>query len=449
MDKVFFSEFDQGLGAVYSLAASHRLDDKNGASSLDQDIGEEIPAGAFKIKSWGKQNDLPTRREEALAASNIVATLIGTKRDITLGAGVYVYEEYFENGEKKKREIQPGREVLDFLERLEENGYFEEAAGEFFKHGNGFVLGTPTKGGGIYDFEVLSCKNVRAVIGKKGRKIAQFATGPDWAGVTKGIDLGKAEFSQVKRLPAWMPTTSDPKPPKGSTFIYHIADKLLRPDGYYYFPAYWGGKTWIELANAIPVFHRANLLNSYSIKYHIEIPEGYLQAAPGAEDRVHSKEEIEALEREAREAFIDDMNKFLAGIHNAGRAFYSSYEINKLAGKDFPGVKITPLKVDLQDKALLDLFEKSNQANISAQAIHPTLAAIETQGKLSSGSEMRNALEAYIKLKAPHARREILKPLKWAARVNGWGDIHFGFKDIKLEKLDDDKAGVAEVINNE
>jgi hypothetical protein len=157
-------------------------------------------------------------------------------------------------------------------------------------------------------------------------------------------------------------------------------------------------------------------------------------------------------ESEAKQQFIDQANKLLAGSQNAGRALYTENIFNQIS-KEYDGIKIEPIKFDMKDSALLELFEKTNQANISSQGIHPTLANVETAGKLSSGSEMRNAFNFYVNTKTPRPRRLILKMMDAICRFNGWDvkypDLKFTFEDFTLTKLDDNKSGVQSEIKGQ
>lgn len=440
--------FDQ-VGSSALVSFIRGSGDDNG---LNPDIGLERTIQDVKIKDWGQRNNLPNQREQLLCANNIVPTLLSTKRDIIVGSGVYLYTEKVIDGKRVKEEVEPTEEQKAFLDRLKEGGhysgdYFEMAASDYVMHANFFPEFIPSKGGKIYTINCLPAKNVRAVVGKKNGAIQKFAIKDNWD-LDQRTEIKDVD-EKITVLPAF---DEDSFMKKAYKAIFHGGERLLRPDGYYFAPSWWAGKTWIELANAIPDFHKANLLNSYSIKYHIEIPNDYFDNTPGALIGFNTTEQDMTDDEKKLAAFdnlIQQINDFLQGYHNAGKAFFSGYDIDVATGKKFPGIVITPLKAELQDEALLKLFEKSNEANISAQAIHPTLAAINTQGKLSSGSEIRNAFLMYVAIKAPTPRKAILRPLEIAAKINGWDGIKFGIRDMELHKLSDEKSGIAEAKSNE
>jgi hypothetical protein len=414
------------------------------AISEREDIGKAAKAStggnAYEIFTWGSKNDLPTFRETMIMDNNIIGEMINTKRSIILGQGLMVYKEIYKDGTKIIEPVEMPAEIADWMEEAEIfDKYLEPAANELFLHANIFASLLP-QNGKIAKMMVYKCRYTRAHIRQVNKPIPSYIIG-NWDKRQKPTDhIIQAKITAI--------------PNDRAEFIIHTGDKLFH-DGYYCHPSYWGGQEWIDLSNQIPKFHKANIANGYSPRFHVQIPRAafldqnaYL-AARADNNKVAVQKCIDD-EQSKKQSFINSMNQLLAGKENSGRAIYSYFELNE-EGKKMDGVTIEPIKFDMQDEALLKLFEKSNQANISAQGIHPTLANIESQGKLSSGSEMRNAFEFYVKIKSRLPREIILKPLRHVWKVNGWReryrDLHLGFEDIVLTSLDDNKSGSEKVAN--
>jgi hypothetical protein len=393
------------------------------------------------IMEWGSDNDLPAMRERLVADNNIVPSLLATRRDITLGNGLMVYRERYEEGSDGKRirivdEEPMPEEMRTFFERVDIDRYLRTAAKNLMMHGMVFTEFRRNRGRQVIDMQCLECRHVRAEEMDENGKINHYYWSGKWG---HQRDRERSLLKPAKRIPVWNGDNNQGK------FMLVTGDDLLTIDEYYYTPYWWGSEEWIRLANCIPAFHQANLDHGYSIRYHIEIPKDYFRGATGPAQTDELRKAAEEAENTARQDFLDRLNKFLAGVEKAGRTVVTEYEINKALGKEFPGIKITPLEIDLQDEALLQLFEKSNQANISAQGIHPTLANIETQGKLSSGSEIRNAFLMYVAIKTPLPRKILLEPLRFLQREMGWdSELHFGFRDMELTRLDDEPRGIRE-----
>jgi phage I-like protein len=198
----------------------------------------------------------------------------------------------------------------------------------------------------------------------------------------------------------------------------------------------------IQVANTIPEFHLANLNNGYAIRFWIEVPKDYFADASSRAQTPEGREQAVKNENAAKKEFRDKMNEFLAGAENAGRAVFSEYEVNRQLGKDYPGVKIHTLDYDLKGDEMLKLYMAALQTLTASQGIHPTLANVDTQGKLSSGSEMRNAHMVYLKTKTPETRAILLEAIDLLQQEMGWDEtIKFEFKDVEITKLDDEKAG--------
>lgn len=425
----------------------HRGREKN---SVDNDAGKEIKVthdgskeGA-KVLTWGKDNKLPQRREALIKSNNIVASLIKTRRDITLGNGLTMFTVAWEeeDGKLKRKlyEVPIPDKIQEWLENSHIKNYLRVACKNLFFHANTFTEMIPSKDGSeITSIECKEARHVRAEVQDNDGIIQNYFHSMNWnpkAGSNK-------RAQDLVRIPGYHPLYHNKLPRQ--KFMYHTGDELLTDD-YYFEPDWWGGREWIMAANAVPKFHNANFRNGYTIRWHIQYPNDYFDDVNITLNTEKDREKALQKKKEKRKEFMRIVNELLAGIENAGRALFTSYDLDKALNKEFSGIKITPLKGDLQDEALLKLYEKSNQAVISGQGIHPTLANIETQGKLSSGSEIRNAFLMYLAIKTPAPRDILLEPLNIVKNVNGWDkDLIFGFRDIEITRLDENKEGKQEV----
>lgn len=424
----------------YALVEFSRIDDSTRDSSPNTiSTGAGTPA---EYMQWGSKDDLPLQREWLIEKNNIVPSLLKTRRDLSTGHGIEAYRKIYENGQVRKELVELPPKIKEFFERVNIEEVLSHFHREIYLHSNCWIEGIMTKDlKNVYSIEVKRCRHMRSGLQNQRGKVDYHLYNRDF-GDNKN---NRKENNEIKaeKIPAidW----SAEKYPK--KWAAHLTDDILY-DEYYPTPTWWGGRKWIELANIIPSFHLANLKHGYSLRYHIEIPNDYFAGDPSEKTTAESKKKSEEREEEAKREFLDRLNDFLAGADNAGRAIVTYYDVNHAMQKEFPGVKITPLKADLHDEALLKLFEKSNQANISGQSIHPTLANIETQGKLSSGSEIRNAYLMYLAIHTTYTRRLFLQFLTKIGQVNGWPkDIHLGIKNIEMITLDEDKTGHRETVN--
>lgn len=401
------------------------------------------------IWSWGSDNKLPQWREALIAESGITAELINTKQSILLGGGLVFFKKIIDGEEIRKEYVPEPAWYRALKEEMDMDDYFEVRAKNLLVHANmftSFVEYKNQRGRRIKSLKAIEGREMRCGLQNEDGLIAHYYWSGNWEKAAKPIRANDRKMADIWQ---W-PTKKYPNYLRGDrkqgVFICHSMDKLIW-DGYYASPAWWGDRKWIETVNKIPVFHLHNLENGYVIRYHVEMPEDYfldkisLRKAAGKQEL---EKKVYDLEAQKRREFMDKVNGMLADVENAGRALFTTYQINKQLGKEYPGIKINPIETNLQDEALLKLFESANDAASIAQGIHPAVANIQVASKLSSGSEIANAARMYTNIKTPKARRLLLKDLNLVKKLNGTAadrDIHIGFRDLEITDMSIDKTG--------
>lgn len=446
-ENVFVANLPGNEVALVQLATSDMCTNRTTAVSLGQH--------STRIRSWGQYNDLPQRREEILKENNIVGPIIATKKNITLGAGLQPYREFWNAKEQKydREPVEIWPEAQEFFDRVDIDEFIRCNARNLFMQGQIFPEYMRGKGNGankIAMVHAIEAKHIRAAEQNEKGELTDWIFSAEWVHETGTSYKRKIpHFEKVenfRRDKSFRKAVKENKALPQAKFIWRLSDSIFF-DGYYFEPAWWGGREWIELANCIPEFHRANLRNGYTLRYQIMYRSDYFNVPPRDESD-QAKRDAQEAAKNNQQKMINRLNDFLAGLKNTGRAVYTRFEWDKALMKEIPGIIIKPIQVDLHDTALLKLFEKSNEANISGQGIHPTLANIQTQGKLSSGSEMRIAYQTYLAIHTPEPRKVLLSPINLVHRVNNWmpgENIKWGFRDIEITKLDVEKTGQREV----
>lgn len=392
-------------------------------------IGNQRP----EIMQWGAKNTLPQEREDLVRNNGILGELMKTKRDFTIGGGLVAYRSVWENGKERKDYIATPGDIEAFFERIQLRKYLRKAAKNLLTHGNVLTEFTRLKGGQINTMRCLECRHMRSGKQDVDGKVNEWF----WSGYWHKPNDKDATLSRIPVL-----NTADEKR-KQAKFVMHSGDDMVYDD-YYYAPTWWGDQVvnMIKVANTIPAFHLNNIDNGYSVRFWIEVPKDYFLDTSSAVQTPEQKTAVLKRAKEAKEAFKTNMDNFLAGAENAGKAIFSEYELNKALGKDFPGIKIHTLNYDIKGDELLKLYAASLQTLIASQGIHPTLASVETSGKLSSGSEMRNAYMVYQKTKTPEPRAILMEPIDYLHREMGWDpEIKWEFRDIEIVSLDEKKTG--------
>jgi len=386
----------------------------------------------YNIALWGKNNTLPAERELLISNNNIVPQLIATKRNIILGNGLMAYKEMFEDGKRRIERLEMPTQISDWLEKNEiETEYLPTGAKNLIIHSHVYSEGTRNGKDEIDSLKAHECLYVRAQIQDKNGRIPGYYIKSFWGKNNRYRNNGN------ETPPVFIPAYN--KEEKQAKFMIDCADKLLGGP-YYYAPLWEGATEWIKTANCIPTFHLSNLQNGYNIRYLIRVPEDYYLRS--LSDQKRSSKDAAKHEAEAKQAFVDTVNSFFQGAENAGKAMITAKYLANHMQKEFSGIEIIPLDVNLQDTAMLSLFESSNSANTSSHGTPPALAGIATGAKMTSGSEIRNLYHFYQLTVAPSPRKLLLKPINIAIQ-SFFKDtaIKIGFIDTELVTTDENQHG--------
>jgi hypothetical protein len=405
-----------------------------------QKVTDPGGSSVYQIAYWGEKNDLPFYREELIAGNNIVPALLERKRNILCGQGWYAYKERYEDDDTGMM-----RRIVDEVPMTPDQKTFfkvfkKEArrlVGELLKHGIAMPEFIRDRAGKVISVESKPMKYMRSGKMDGAGKVNAWY----WSNYWDRNNKIEQKDRRIIETPVYSRERKQPK------FVLPLMDDMLC-DGYYPIPAYWGGRHWITLSNIIPLFHEANLRNGSAPRFHIVIPHDYFwdyaalnAAVEGSED--YQKVLKDAAAKEAQ--FVKDFSDVLTDVRNTGRPIVTKSElVESLGGKADKRIIIEEIKYSLNDTALLELYKASNIANVSAQALHPTLASIETAGKgIGSGTEIRNAWLLYLIIAAPTIRDMLLDVVELVKSENGWPeDIHFGIKDAEMTTLAENPAGM-------
>lgn len=407
--------------AVVSFAAV-------GTDRLEAD-GNTMPNARGWVDWYRNSRNLePDDIISLLVANNINPGILDTIRDFIIGSGVKLYQNMYTDGKLDRKLLDPQQyaAVSEWLEATGVDDVMSYLCKDILWFGNCFPSLIYTKDKKIYGVKHIDATTVRSGVMDDFQHVDAFFICDDWAKPT--YDERNPKDGNVRLVKGYDRMAAEKGYPQA---IWHLKD-YMPGYPYYSLPSWHGAKNWIKLANEIPKWHLGGIQNGYNIKYHIQIPLSYFQQFP-EEKRQAEKERLRA-----------SMDEWLSGAENANKSFVSFIAQNSVETDRW---KIEPINVKLNDAAFTTLFEQSNMAMTSAHGIHPTLAAVETQGKLSSGSEMRNAALIYMTLKTPRIRRILLKWLYEVKRINGWAkEIEFGFENIEVTKLDVNPTATQSII---
>ena len=201
------------------------------------------------------------------------------------------------------------------------------------------------------------------------------------------------------------------------------------PKPYYYSIIESG---WMDFANAIPTFKKALMQNSITIAYHIEIHEDYFKKVFKKEGITDKKKMDARVKKE-----YDELNKFLKGADNAGKAMITYFKTTPDGKEIIPDIKITVVDKKMDGKFIEDSQEASSMTFI-AFGVHPQqLGPIPGQTVSNlSGTDKR---ELYTINQALQARLKsrLLRALYLVKQINKWPEeLKFAIPSIIINTTD-------------
>lgn len=378
-----------------------------------------VRAGEFTVTPWGPDNLFPNQLR-MLFENNLVPGLIDFKADMIFGTG---YTLVNDRGEEE--DFCQEREWLDSWDVFD---YLLSQVTDFVVYQNTFgqVRGTDKKDGKVKDILHINAQECRIEINEEKERC--------------GIVVGNFDDTagDFVRYDQW------------DRYADIQAGKLSRPISmyqikkptsgfrYYNYPVYIGAvNSWIPVANKIPKMHAALLKNTMMALYHVKIPLESL-----AQLKAQNSWTDEDLKKWVDEK-LEEIDNMVCGAENAGKTFYSYSATTEKGQKVEWEISMIDNKMKEMSESHLQLFNDCNQALTSAFQVPPSLASIQLGQKLSSGSEVLNSFNFYVKTRTPIARKIITDPINAALRINFPGTrARLVFRDVTLVHQDKDKTGI-------
>lgn len=229
---------------------------------------------------------------------------------------------------------------------------------------------------------------------------------------------------------------------KAKTMLYHGRFRMPGMP-YYATPEYYGALRWIELGNVLPGWHQANMANSNGMRLHIMASRSWIERKLNdLSGKVNPDTNSPYTEEDIMKALLKRFDGYFTKPENVGKTMASAFTLDA-SGKPVPEWIIQPISIDTKDDAYVKLGPMIDGAVTSAMGVDPSLAAILMNGKLSSGSEKRNAWNIEV-MKSNSTRQLVLNLINLIHRFNRWPkNLEWGFRDMTLETTDNSPSGMA------
>lgn len=396
------------------------------------------PEGSELISSWGTDNDFPQQVIKDVRLDPELPNLLDEKARLLYSGGV---EHGILSKDDKGNEIMlplpPAleKEVMAWRKRSNLNRYILEAAKDLYWFYN------------VFPEIVLSIDRTQIVqLCVQPAEYARWSKQNTSTGlidncyINANFPEGKATDKLTKKIPVldpyYDPASSLRVRSDSLNYIYPLS--IPTPGSSYYQLADWNSireSGWLAVSRAIPKFKKAVLEKQMVIKYHIEISDIFWDAKyPGFNEKT-PEEKITIKKTE-----VENFQKVLTGMEQAGSNIYTPMITDKATGKEFPLWKINVLDDKLKDGTFLEDGKDASLYKQAAMGIHPALVGtMPNSGMGGAGSNIREAYLLYI-LKIRAHQDIILEPLNnVVSPYNGWDEVSWRFKNSYMTTLDTGK----------
>lgn len=389
--------------------------------------------------SWGDTNQLPEQYLDLISKTGVLQTAINYKASCAIGNGIVpVIVDGYNNDLSEILKPLNNREVIDIINSVQVERSISNSFRDLYKFGNVFsVFLFDADGSKIIRTETLNARHCRISVDKT--KLIYSA-----GFVEKGSpDKDAQVFDMLSESDPLRDLEERKKDAKkalaGKKIAFPRIKNYLSNNDYYAAPDWYAAALagWINVAHTIPVFLQKMYENALTIRWHIQIPYAYF-------DKAFPKESYQSVEERfnAIKEFENTIEKSLIGVDNANKALFSRFSINE-SGKAEEQWIIDPLKNKIEADDKLTLSAAANSEILFSLMVNPSVLGAGMpggpySGNAGSGSDIREGFLVSMILSSIE-RTQLLYPIEYMLRFNGYGNVDLRFKQIQLTTLDKGK----------
>ena len=401
----------------------------------------------------GRNNNMMYDIMKKIGHNVTVGSNIEFKNKIIYGDGVMVYRKYRDHQTRKivKEEVMP-EEYPEIFEFIENNNYSlirHEIANDLAIFYDSYVeylfdSNNPPKLVQVKSKEA-TCSRISKIDEKTGKSewhgySAEWHKGsPDDVIATPLLDRQSSLRDMKIRMGKLPNKDGKNEIVKERNFIHNI--RINTPGRFYYSRPYWWSvfaSGWYDFSSAIPVYKKALIKNQMTLRYVIYIKDTFWDKLYKAKGLTTDEEKAQC-----REDFLKEMNDFLAGEENAGKAFVAEFRYDKIKGFEDKDIIISALTNQQIGGEYIEDSEEVSNTICYAMGVHPSIiGASPGKGKSINGTEARELFtieQALMKM----YQDATLEPLYFAKAINDWPkDIYFSITNCQLTTLDQGTGAV-------
>lgn len=385
------------------------------------------------VAPWGENNLFPQQAYEDLKQNALGMRAMKFRVDAHYGAGLLLYKE--EDGDNDTIRIKPVLKDADFKDFKRRNNLLNFQAGiisdwEWFRMAfYEIVLSNDGKKiNRIYHQPAMFCRF--GMMEDTNKTIDTCYISSRWGffnSVNDVIDLPVLDFENpLDDLRRYIE-----KGGKQRKFI--VCEKINELNFVYYSFPYWDPirKTWLPVAQQIPVLKGAMIKHQMVLKFHIKIPYSYWQNKYNDwnNPQIFTKERQE----ETIKKTLEEFNAFLTDSQNYGKSIITHYGVDPVSLKNFEEWKIEPIdNTKFKDGAHISDSQAANSEIVTSIGVDPALLGGQLPGGSEAGSGSNKREAFFIHQAQIGLDRDITT--HWFDLVrdyNGWDeDLKLGYKDV-------------------
>lgn len=397
-------------------------------------VKDSVNEDSDTYAKWGVDNNWPTIARQKVEKSTTAAPLLFKAVSLVYGSGVQYYFEEIKD-DKKVKTFKAIDEIDDFIRRNKIGRFMIEQLMDYKYYGNTwseFILnGGRSKIDCIYHLEA---EFTRLAMQSANGQIKNVYYSGKWDEDEKGTPI-----------PLLNPRESSNDNIKNTFTKNKFAYHTYYPSPgrkYYAMPphgALYQDKGWLDFSNSVPKMMNSLLENQMVIKYHIQIPYEYW-GSMFSDWTTYSP----AKKKKKIDEKLTELNEWLTGSKNVGKAFISHFATDPITRKKIAGWEITSIEDKIKKDEWIPSTDAADIQIARAIGTDMSMSGIAPAGgKLGagSGSDKRTGFQNSVSLS--YSEQEIIfETMYLVSQFNGWpSNIKWAFSHVMPTTLDENPTG--------
>ncbi|WP_333862562.1 hypothetical protein [Sphingobacterium sp.] len=417
-----------GTGKVYMVSCESYTNRHSHFSDFQNDWESYASyVQGKKIVPYGPNDNLPQVIRDVMGTNHIAPGIIERRNGLIYGQGPLPYETVIEDG-KPVRKYTFDKEIDDWWKSFDSRKFIEMSMTEFAHMKGVFVRRHQSKGwrigrqNRINELVVVPSINARLAFPEEGKELRLENVPAIYTGDFPNL----CTTTGITTYPIYK--SSDP-------FKHEVAmnyhNSYTFAYNFYSMPSFMGTLKWLMRSSETPDIIEYLTINGISAAWHIHSPAEYWDNKKIELYKEHSGKPEEFINQkldELKDELFESIARALTGKKNAGK-FIETVDFLDPSGNRCEW-KIEPLDQKIKDfiEAQVKVSDTAVHAAMSGMNLHPSLANVMVQGKLSSGSEMLYALKLFLATDVSIPEEIIFEPVNQAIAANWPGkNIKIGF----------------------